>query len=337
MNDDYLWDRSGTPDREIARLENLLGRFGHSGRAMDFENIPAAEIAPKRRAWLVWLVPVTATACLIFWLALRFYPSPPGWLLTSVSGDVSVAGKVVTTGSRIRPGDWLETRESGRATLAVDGYGDVEVKPGTRVSLVKASSSAEQLRLAYGTIHAEINAPPQVFLTYMSSAYALDMGCAYTLHANPDGTGMIEVTSGWVQFQHGWNQSMVPAGAMAETRPGIGPGAPYSADASARFREALATLNFNTEGTRARAEALSTILEEARPRDAFTLLNLFKRVEPDERGRIYDRLVKLAPPPAGASRAGAIDLDPRTLDPWWDALGIGHVKKGTKKIPRIVE
>ena len=35
MNDDYLWDRSGTRDPEIGRLEELLGPLRHDHRAGD--------------------------------------------------------------------------------------------------------------------------------------------------------------------------------------------------------------------------------------------------------------------------------------------------------------
>jgi len=29
MNEDYLWDKSGEPDPEVQRLENLLAPLGH--------------------------------------------------------------------------------------------------------------------------------------------------------------------------------------------------------------------------------------------------------------------------------------------------------------------
>ena len=32
MNDDYLWDGSGTPDPDVQRLERLLGRLRSTAR-----------------------------------------------------------------------------------------------------------------------------------------------------------------------------------------------------------------------------------------------------------------------------------------------------------------
>ena len=34
LNEDYLWDVSGTPDPEIQRLESLLADFRHANRAL---------------------------------------------------------------------------------------------------------------------------------------------------------------------------------------------------------------------------------------------------------------------------------------------------------------
>jgi hypothetical protein len=127
----------------------------------------------------------------------------------------------------------------------------------------------------------------------------------------------------------------VPAGAAAESRPGIGPGAPYFEDSSERFREALETVNFDVENPQAQEDAFTILLAEARPRDAFTLMNLFRRVDADDRGRLYDRLAVLLPPPAGVTRQNAVDGD--DMSAWWDKLGLGHVKKGLKGPPRIEE
>jgi hypothetical protein len=202
---------------------------------------------------------------------------------------------------------------------------------------VKANPTEVHLALERGTIHAQIAAPPYVFLVYTPSAYALDMGCAYTLHVDENGAGILRVTSGWVAFQKGGRQAMVPAGATAETRPGVGPGAPYFEDASEAFRKALQTVNFDLTDAQARSAALTVILEEARPRDAFTLLNLFRRVEPLDRGHLYDRLAQLLPPPAGTMRQDVVNGNWKTLDPWWDELGLGQVKKGMKGPPRVEE
>ena len=51
MRDDYLWDKSGEPDPEVAKLERTLGALGHrDDTPLDLpETIPAPPRAPVCR------------------------------------------------------------------------------------------------------------------------------------------------------------------------------------------------------------------------------------------------------------------------------------------------
>ncbi|HEV3254528.1 MAG TPA: hypothetical protein VG033_08980 [Candidatus Acidoferrales bacterium] len=338
MNDEYLWDRSGAPDPEVQRLENLLGRLRHDRPAPEFA-MPAR--APRRLFWRVWIPAFAAAAALLLalgvWRFLRPAGPVSGWEVASLEGAPRADNRPLRKNSHLRPGQWLETDSVSRVSLAVDGLGRVDVEPNTRLRLLKASETEQHMLLDRGTIHADVTAPPYVFLTRTPSAYALDMGCSYTIHVDDDGAGILRVTLGWVEFQHGYLQSLVPAGAASETQPGIGPGAPYFEDSSEAFRSALHIVNFSLSDPQARSVALGTVLSEARPRDAFTLLNLFRRVEPADRGRLYDRLAALLPPPPGVTRESAVEGNWSRLDPWWPKLGLGSAKKGMKGPPRVEE
>jgi hypothetical protein len=47
---DYLWDKQGEPDAEVARLEAMLGAFAHEPRRLE---LPAEAATPEpRRSWL---------------------------------------------------------------------------------------------------------------------------------------------------------------------------------------------------------------------------------------------------------------------------------------------
>lgn len=339
QNNDYLWDGSGTPDPEVERLENLLARFRYRGNAPRPAAIPMPALARRARlqhpAWILSVAASIAVACAALWFWFSFHRN--SWTIAEISGAPKVGSKLARDHDPWRIGERIETDANSRIQFRVDGLGLIDVDPDSRLTLLKATSNEQQIRLDRGTIHAQIVAPPYVFLVHTPTAYAMDMGCAYTLHVNDDGSSILRVTIGWVDLQHGWRQSLVPAGAAAESRPGIGPGAPYFEDASERFREALKVVNFNLENPEARSAALTELLSEARPHDAFTLLNLFHRVNGDDRGRLYDRLAQLIPPPAGATREGAIAGDWHALDPWWNAVGIGHPKKGHTAPPIVKE
>jgi hypothetical protein len=117
-------------------------------------------------------------------------------------------------------------------------------------------------------------------------------------------------------------RSLVPAGAVSDTRPGQAPGTPHFEDASAAFSDALDAFDFG--GTPAAQQAaLDALVRESRPRDAISLWHLLSRVEGEPRARVYDRLASLVPPPASVSREGVLGGDRAMLDAWWDALGLG--------------
>jgi ferric-dicitrate binding protein FerR (iron transport regulator) len=335
MSDDYLWDDSGEPDPEVARLEKLLRRFRALPRAIEF---PVAATSPPRSSsrWERWWRVAAGAVLLIGSIGLiRALTGHAEWTISAVEGAPRIEGKKAERSEVWRIGESLETDATSRVKLRVNGLGEIEVGPNAQLVLLEASPTQQQIRLVRGTIRAAVTAPPYVFLVRTPGAYAMDMGCAYTLQVTDADVSILRVSVGWVDLQHGFRQSLVPAGAAAESRPTVGPGAPYFEDSSEQFREALETVNFDVEDSQARSEALTILLTEARPRDAFTLLNLFRRVDPQDRGRLYDRLAVLLPPPAGVTRQNAVDGD--DMSAWWDKLGLGHVKKGLKGPPHVEE
>lgn len=337
MNDDYLWDGSGEPDPDIQRLETTLGKLRHNRPVPEFPE-PA-----KLRRWfrLAVLLPrlaALATAVLVIsgaWLALRHHqpvqpvqldqPASSGWEIARLAGAPRVGANLLADSGRVAVGELVETDSASRARIRVDTIGQVEVEPNTRLRMVQARPTENRLALDHGEIHAFISAPPRLFFVDTPSAVAVDLGCAYTLQVDNQGVGLLRVTFGWVEFESGHRESLIPAGAAAVTRPGFGPGTPYFEDASDAFKAALAKLDFGDASPR--AAALNVLLAEARRRDAFTLLNLFPQAAVAERGRIYDRLAALVPPPPGVTREQAVAGDGRVIGLWWDRMGVGHPLK----------
>ena len=341
MKDDYLWDGSGQPDPEIQRLEGLLGRFRQSRPAPEF---PVVAQAPPHRTW-AWLRPwfqdhrallglcaAAATVLLVAgaWLAWRRTrppaASPSGWEVVRVAGTPYVGSKALgedRNSGRLRVGQTLVTDAQSRASVTVDEIGDVDVEPNTHLRLLQAGSTGQRLALDRGTIHAAIWAPPGDFVVDTPSAVAVDMGCAYTLKVDDSGAGLLRTTLGWVGFKLAGREAFIPAGAACATRPGIGPGTPYFEDASEIFRAALSRFDFGSPDQR--MAQLGVILAQARPRDALTLWHLLARTDEGDRGRVYDRLAALVPPPAAVTRAGIVNLNQTMLDLWWNKLDLGDV------------
>jgi len=254
--------------------------------------------------------------------------SNSSWGVTSIRGAPLVGRSSLSSNSseiRLKIGQSLVTDADSRAFIRSAGVGEVYVDAGSRVRLLEAGGNRNRIYLDLGTIHAAIWAPPGEFQVDTPSASAVDLGCAYTLHVEPDGSGSLRTTLGWVGFHRDGRDSFIPAGAVCSTHPVRGPGTPYFEDASQAFRDALHSLDFSENSTESRKASLLVVLAQSRARDAFTLWHLLSRVGQDERPLVYERLASLVPPPARVTRAGALSLDPVMLDAWWNAFDLGDI------------
>jgi hypothetical protein len=278
-----------------------------------------AEVASETRKFRLWRPRLVAVAASLvigvtlvgLWFVRR--ESRPFWDVVSLGGDLRIGNTTIKGKGQLPLGEWLETDNSSRAKIDVGQIGEVEIDPNTRIRLVETKPTEHRLELAHGKMSARIWAPPRLFFVNTPSGVAADMGCAYTLEVDEQGGGILHVTSGWVALQLKDRESMVPAGAACATRPGIGPGTPYFEDASTTFRNALWKLDFEPGDA---GSSLDQVLSESRPRDTLTLWHLLSRVDAAGRVRVYDRLALLAPPPAGVTREGVLQLDEQMLQLW---------------------
>jgi len=329
-SDDYLWDGSGKPNPEIQRLEGLLGKFRHDRPAPAFP-----EIIPRRHRirWIpVFAVAAVAVVVVVTFLIVHERKSAPvvvsGWDVSRVEGTPRIGTTAISVNERagrLGVGQVLETDQQSRARLQAEQIGQIEVEPGTRLRLLSMGTGLKRIALDRGTIDAFIWAPPGEFVVNTPSAVTVDLGCAYTLQVDDSGTGIVRTSLGWVGFKLNGHESFIPAGAACETRPKTGPGTPYFEDAALKFRTALARFDFEDNTSQQRADDLAIVLAESRKRDALSLWHLLARVEEGQRLLVYDRLVKLAPPPAGVTKEGILRLDQPMLDLWWNQLGFDDI------------
>ena len=267
------------------------------------------EAASRRREtptvhWWRWAVAATLALALagsVVWRSA--HPAGPRWEVVRLDGS-----------HRVGAGEWIETDAGSHATVKVGEIGSLEIAPNTRIRIVSTRPGEHRLALARGEIHAKITAPPRLFFVDTPSGTAVDLGCEYTLNINEDGSGLLQVTKGWVSFEWQGLESLVPAGASCRTHAKSGPGIPYFDDASESLKQAV------DRPVLERNEALSIILAESRVRDTLTLWHLLQRVDPADRERVFERITALTPLPAGVSRQQALKLDPETLKRWKEEL-----------------
>jgi hypothetical protein len=313
MSDEYLWNRAGEPDPEIAELEQLLKPLRYRPSAEALQAI--AETNPIRRHTRYWLWAGSAIAAMLvagISLSLHYggalYPRNSAWKV-SWNGATSQAARIG------------QTIETGRSAVRLESefIGEVRVDPSSRLQILQDTKDKQRLALDHGTIHAFIWAPPRQFVVDTPAATTIDLGCKYTLHVARDGTGSLNVEMGWVAFQWGKFESFIPAGASCRTRPGRGPGTPHFSDASVELESALN--RFDETGDR---KAVDAILAAARPDDALTLWHLLSRTNGAEREKVFTRFSELIELPPTVTRESILRGDPAAIDSAWDALDLGN-------------
>lgn len=334
---DYLWDGSGEPDPEIQKLEAVLGKFRHDGRALVYP-----EIAEHRR-WRFfprrgWMFPALETAVTAVAVAAMIFlsfgrkpvPIPvtvAGWDVSGLAGTPRIGRNTISTKetNRLGVGQVLETDQQSRARLRAEDTGQIEMEQSSRLRLMSMGEGVNRIALDRGTIQVYIWAPPGQFVVDTPSATTVDLGCAYKLQVDDSGAGMVRTSLGWVGFKLNGHESFIPAGAACATRPKVGPGTPYFEDASPSFRAALEKFDFEDSTPQQRTVDVAIVLEAARKRDALTVWHLLPRVDDGQRTVVYERLRELAPPPAGVTKQGILRLDQPMLDLWWNELGFDDI------------
>ncbi len=289
MNERYLWDGTGEPDAEVARLEELLRPLG----------LKVAAAPARKTAW----VPLAAAAAVLVMLA--------GWQVRVAAPPET---RWETAGGFVHAGQVLR---AGSAELQLDAaeVGRVSLEPGAEAAVLESKPGRERLDLRAGTMRALIWAPAREFVVETPAATAVDLGCQYTLTVDRMGEGLLEVETGWVSFEHRGRESFIPAGARCRTRRGAGPGTPYYADAPAGLVRALD--EFDTRGG-----GLKEVLGSARERDGLSLWHLLPRTKGEERAAVYRRLAGLVKLPKEATEERILASDARALEQCWDALGL---------------
>jgi hypothetical protein len=297
MNEEYLWDRTGEPDPETVRLEQLLGQLKYR----------KAVTAPRRSRPVWWLAAAAVFVAGLLALPLLWRGTLTTWQLQN--------------GHRLRAGQTIETGALHKVRIESNDTGEVTIDPGSRLRLVAASDREQRFNLQRGTIHAFIWAPPGRFVVDTPSSKTIDLGCRYTLQVSRDGTGLLTVEFGWVAFERNKVESFIPAGAACVTRPDKGPGTPYFSDAPDALKGALTRFD-----TSADPAALNSAMAACRQRDALTLWHLMVRTHGEQRARVFDRFASLVSLPPDATREAVLRGDGKAIDAAWGVLDLGSTE-----------
>lgn len=293
--DDYLFERSGEPDPEIAALERLLAPLRHDGRALP-ARLPAT-VRPDRRRMPPWLAAAALAllGALALWWLRGEAPFAPGEApRTIVAGDAvrrvalgEVAALDLAAGGELRFESWRD--DAIRVQLA---RGAVEVR------VAAAGKGTPAVRVATRAGEVEPDGPD---------------ACAFRLTLASGGQqGTLAVQEGVARFAAPKRTALVPAGASVRFTED-GPGYPVYDDCSAVLRQVV---RFAEEAAEKRGPGADEGLAKKfvdvcrTPHDTLVLWHLLAEGDIARSAGVEQRLLELAGPPEPVGK---------TKQPSWSA------------------
>lgn len=312
---DPLWSPDQPGDADLARLEQLLGRYRHVPSEAP---MPTVSTSLPRRHWprpLAFAAGGVAAAALAvaIWLPWRLY-----W---TADAPWPVTADVPALAPALAVGDTLQTAAGQHARVAIARIGALEVSPQTRLSLIETRSGHHRIALETGHVHARVWAPPGAFGVLDGGAEVIDLGCVFDLWKRADGSGRLAVDSGWVMHSEGGRETLVPAGHALDFGPDHA-GLPLRPAAPAAFAEAVTALDHALRDGHRDRDAETRSAELATSDDAFTLLSLLTRYPTLADGPLYPRLADAigATPPDARHRAAWASGSIHAINAWWDRM-----------------
>ncbi|TWI06160.1 FecR family protein [Luteimonas cucumeris] len=334
--DDYLWDRSGPVDAEVARLERLLAPYAlrNDRRSTMSPSQPMPAAHGKRRARWRRIALASAAVVVMFaigiggWYRHRLHwPTGQAWQLSAVSGQARIDGRAVTAAAALASGSLLETGDGASVRLRAARIGELVVGEDSRFSLVATRSGRHRVQLQHGSLWARVWAPPGALGVSTPATDVYDLGCEFLLKVDAAGHGQLTVRSGWVQVDNLHWEVLVPQGARVELRGERMPGTPYDLGASASFIAALHDIDAQGHAVAADGDAVRRLVDAARPQDAITLLSLLMRYPQLGDGPVFERLAQIMPAGADVTREGFRARGADALNPWWNSLPYPRMKR----------
>jgi hypothetical protein len=311
LQDDYLWDPHSKPDPVVVQMERALAPV--SSRALNLADralplLPPSVIAKRRRHRNGWLIAAAAAAALVFIVAallthrLSWSEASPWRVVRMIDGSARE--------DLLRIGSTLATTELESATLDVARIGTVELAPNSAATLIETRDRQHRIELKHGHLHAKIWAPPGYFGVMNRGSLALDLGCEFELEATALGNGRLNVISGWVIYNRGGTETLIPEGhtvAFDDTRVGM----PTRNAGNVPFKEQIAELDVllaQSASDEARIRVLTNqVAEIATDADYLTLLVLMTRHRQLTGTAIDTRLQKVLGDPGDGDR----------INEWW--------------------
>ncbi len=332
MDNDYLWDRSGPVDPEIARLERLLRGHAHAAVPCRVRLATPARVQtrPRRRWRVAFAAAATLAVCALgmrVWVQQRLeWEVGKPWHVVAQQGEVRIDGSEPDAHALLGPDGVLETGANAMTRLRAAGIGEVAIGQGSRLRLIETRTGRHRVQLEQGSLWARVWAPPGQFGVGVAGAEVIDLGCEFLLKVDAAGNGSLSVLSGWVQIDNLRREVLVPQGTRVRLQGSGATGTPHAHDAGVDFVAALDAIDARNGRVDADGEEVRRLIAAARPQDAISLLALLRDHPRLAEGPMFERLAQLLPT-ARATREHWQSDRMSVLNAWWDALPYPRVKR----------
>jgi hypothetical protein len=141
MRDDYLWDKSGRPDPEIERLEQLLGNLRYRRPAQDLPLPERSPVQTRRSMFTTFLAAAAAVLLMItaagFWLTLRSNQKETARALAAVVEPGSLPGALNAASISVITVRTTTTREPSKSEHNIIATGASSPEKPRRATVIK--------------------------------------------------------------------------------------------------------------------------------------------------------------------------------------------------------
>lgn len=317
-HDDALWDPNLEGDLQMQRIRSLLAPYSVKARGLE-DWMPKKNAAKLTYAKPVKIMVAGLAASLLIYLGHLYrldWKESQAW---QVSG-LSITDPTMTRA--LTPGSVLETEQES-LTINVARIGHITLSPNSKLRLIETRANRHRVNLEIGHLRATIWAPPGYFGVTNGIAELVDLGCDFDLWKGSDGSGRVQVRSGWVAYKISAYEVLVPAGYELKFNVER-PFTPMRLNTNPDFAKAVQQLeqalaNSGSASIKALIAA-DVVAETAQNKDAFTLLSLLTQFPQLAKGALYPRLALALGAPVNdeAHRAAWAAGNIHAINSWWD-------------------
>ena len=318
---DYLWNPDDVPEPDIVALEAHLQSFSAQSLRLGERRLPLPTTPSHRLRWWMGIAAALATVfvgSVLFFQHRLEWPSAAPWH-ASITTNANA-----TRTLRLELGQSFETRADETARLEVARIGSVVVAPNSVVNLAATGKGRHRLQLEHGRLRAKVWAPPGYFGVNAGSDVAVDLGCEFDIVKEIGGRGSLTVSSGWVLYVRGAEETLIPEGyGLSFDADAVS--TPVRANADHAFRDLTVQLDLQLRQATPDSVRIDTLADRiattATSNDTFTLLSLLSRHPELARTSLYPRLAAaLNVSLDDVHRSRWLRDDMEAKNQWWNRL-----------------